>query len=305
MVALGRHRPSLARRRARATIPTADAPALAPRSHRTRLALGILATAAIALAALLVPAAGQKPPAPAALQGGRGLMIVIDVSSSTLGFSKTIAASLQTLSTDPSQRAGLVLASQSAYMALPPETPSSALAGWARMIRTIDARNHQLAVRAKLDRTPLPDPAPGDYPWVGVFTGGTRLSTGLARALRGLREAGVRDGQIVLVSDLRDAPEDLARVGTILTRMREEGTTLRVVTVGKATRDPKAFADLGGSAFIMSAADAVFAPEHAVAVHSRPATLPLVVLGVALALVLALLEPLLPLRWGNAGESRR
>ena len=103
-------------------------------------------------------------------------MIVIDVSSSTLGFSNTIAKSLVTLSDDPSQRAGLVLASQSAYVALPPETPGSALRGWARMISYINAQNNKLIIRARLDRTPLPNPAPGDYPWVGVFTGGTKLS---------------------------------------------------------------------------------------------------------------------------------
>ncbi len=91
------------------------------------------------------------------------------------------------------------------------------------MISYINEQNHKLAVRAKLDRTPLPNPAPGDYPWVGVFTGGTRLSTGLARAIQALREAGIRDGQIVLVSDLRDAPEDLPRVGVLIARMRELG----------------------------------------------------------------------------------
>ena len=56
-----------------------------------------------------------------------------------------------------------------------------------------------------------------------------------------------RHGQIVLISDLRDAPEDLPRVGALITRMHELGMKLRVVTVGNATRDPKAFSDLGGS----------------------------------------------------------
>jgi hypothetical protein len=304
MVELGRPRPPSARRSARLTIPSVDTHTFANRARRTRLALAALALAVVSVAVMLVPAADRKPAAPGALRGGDGLMIVIDVSSSTLGFSKTISKSLLTLSNDPSQRAGLVLASQSAYMALPPETPASALRGWARMISYIDEQNHKLVVRAKLDRTPLPDPTPGDYPWVGVFTGGTRLSTGLARALQGLREAGVRNGQIVLVSDLRDAPEDLPRVGVILSRMREQGTKLRVVTVGQATRDPKAFADLGGSAFIMSAADSVFAPEHGVKVHSHPSALPLVVLGIVLALLLAILEPRLPLRWRTNGEAR-
>ena len=203
-------------------------------------------------------------------------MVVIDVSSSTLGFSSMIAKSLLALADDPSQRAGLVLASQSAYMALPPETPGSALRGWQQMIEYINEQNHKLAVRAKLDRTPLPNPAPGDYPWVGVFTGGTRLSTGLARAMQALREAGTRGGQIVLVSDLRDAPEDLPRVGVLITRMRALGIKLRVVTVGQATRDPKEFSDFGGSAFIMDAADSVYAPEHEPTLRTHPSALPLV-----------------------------
>ena len=305
MVALGRPRRTFARRPARPAIPCVDTQALAPNARRVRIALAGLALAAAAVAAALIPAADRKPAAPASLRGGNGLMIVIDVSSSTLGFSNTIAKSLLTLANDPSQRAGLVLASQSAYMALPPETPASALRGWARMITYIDEQNHKLAVRAKLDRTPLPDPTPGDYPWVGVFTGGTRLSTGLARALGALREAGIRHGQIVLVSDLRDAPDDLARVGVLLSRMREEGTTLRIVTVGQSTRDPKAFADLGGSSFMISAADSTFAPEHGFTVHAHPSTLLLVALGIVLALLLALVEPLLPLRWHrNTGAPR-
>ena len=54
------------------------------------------------------------------------------------------------------------------------ETPGSALRGWERMISYVNQQNQKLAARAKLDRTPLPNPAPGDYPWVGIFTGGTR-----------------------------------------------------------------------------------------------------------------------------------
>jgi hypothetical protein len=286
-----------ARRPAQPSIPSVDAHALAPSAHRTRVALAVLAASALAVAVALVLTADRPAGAPASLRGGDGLMVVIDVSSSTLGFSNMIAKSLLALADDPSQRAGLILASQSAYMALPPETPGSALRGWQQMIDYINEQNHKLAVRAKLDRTPLPNPAPGDYPWVGVFTGGTRLSTGLARAMQALREAGTRGGQIVLVSDLRDAPEDLPRVGTLITRMRALGIKLRVVTVGQATRDPREFSDLGGSAFIMDAADSVYAPEHEPTLRTHPSALPLVLLGVALAALLAALEPFLPLRW--------
>ncbi len=285
------------RRSSRLVIPSVDTRALAPAARRTRIALTVFALLAVAVAVALVPTADRSSGSPAALRGGDGLMIVIDVSSSTLGFSDTIAKSLLALANNPSQRAGLVLASQSAYVALPPEAPGSALRGWQRMIDYIDEQNNKLAARAKLDRTPLPNPAPGDYPWVGVFTGGTRLSTGLSRAVQALRETGISGGQIVLVSDLRDAPEDLPRVGVILTRMRELGIALRVVTVGQSTRNPKEFSDLGGSAFIMDAAESVYAPERVQTLDAQPSALPLVLLGIALAVLLAVLEPLLPVRW--------
>lgn len=287
----------------RAAIPSVDTHILAPAARRTRAALVALALLSIAVAVALVLTAERSPSVPAALRGGDGLMVVVDVSSSTLGFSSTIARSLLTLANDPSQRAGLALASQSAYVALPPETPGSALRGWQRMISYINQQNHKLAVRAKLDRTPLPDPAPGDYPWVGVFTGGTRLSTGLAAAIRALREAGTRHGQIVLISDLRDAPDDLPRVSALITRMHELGIHLRVVTVGNATRDPKAFSDLGGSKFIIDASDAAYAPEHEQTLPSSPSALPLVLLGCALAGLLALAELLVPLRWRRRTEA--
>ena len=87
-----------------------------------------------------VPTAGRTHGVPGALRGGDGLVVVIDVSSSTLGFSHLIAKSLLALADDPSQRAGLVLASQTAYVALPPETPSSALRGWQRMIDYINEK---------------------------------------------------------------------------------------------------------------------------------------------------------------------
>jgi hypothetical protein len=172
------------------------------------------------------------------------------------------------------------------------------------MISYINAQNHKLVVRAKLDRTPVPSPAPGDYPWVGVFTGGTRLSVGLARALQALQAAGIHDGQVVLVSDLRDAPDDLPRVAAQIERMRERGIRLNIVTVGHAAITPKDFSDFGGSAFIRSAADAVYAPGHDTAVQARPSALPLVLLGLALAIILALLEPLLPLRWRRPRVAR-
>jgi len=288
---------------ARPSIPSVDVGVLAADARRTRAALVALAVLSIALACAFALTARRSANLPAALRGGQGLMVVVDVSSSTLGFSSMISRSLHALADDPSQRAGLVLASQSAYVALPPETPGAALRGWQRMIGYINTQNHKLAVRAKLDRTPLPNPTPGDYPWVGVFTGGTRLSAGLAAAMRALGEGGVRHGQIVLVSDLRDPPEDLPKVSALIDRMHDLGISLRVVTVGDAARDQKAFSDIGGAQFVIDAADAAYAPEHEGALPTRPSAAPLVLLGCGLELLLALCELLLPLRW-RRGEAR-
>ncbi len=142
-------------------IPGVDASALAAASRRSRFVLLAAGAAALVLAALLVLIPRKATGVPAALRGGDGMMIVIDVSSSTLGFSDTIGRSLRVLARDPGQRAGLVLASESAYMALPPDAPSSALRGWDRMMAYVNKQNQKLAARAKLDRTPIPNPAPG------------------------------------------------------------------------------------------------------------------------------------------------
>ncbi len=54
----------------------------------------------------------------------------------------------------------------------------------------------------------------------------------------------------------------------------------------------------------MSAADSVYAPEREPTIPARPSALPLVVLGIALAVLLAVAEPLLPLRWRSRRGAR-
>jgi hypothetical protein len=291
-----------ARRPARA-IPSPELGALAPAARRTRLLLVLLPVLTLAVACALCLAPADRPALPDALRVGDGVMVVIDVSSSTLGYSDLIAEALLALGRDPSQKAGLVLASDSAYVALPPQAPGSALDGWQRLISFVAVNNRKIEARAKQDRTPIPYPTPGDYPWAGVFTGGTRLSGGLVRATDALRQAGATDGDIVLISDLRDAPEDLPRVSAAITRLHELGLELRVVVVGNAPRDRKAFSDQGGASFILDAADAVYDPRTPQRLPSTPSASLLVLLGVALAGLLAAVELLLPrLRWGPSGR---
>ncbi len=287
----------------RRAIPSGELDAFTGPARRTRLLLVLLPLGVLAVAAGLAVAPGDQPAVPAALQGGDGLMVVVDVSWSTLNASPVIAQSLRAVARKPGQKAGLVLASDSAYLALPPEAPGSALAGWQRLITYVSANNRKIARRAKQNRDPIPYPTPGDYPWAGVFTGGTRLSSGIARATQALHEAGARHGQIVLISDLRDTPEDLPRVSAAITRLHELGMRLRVVVVGNALRDRKAFSDQGGAEFVTSAADAVYAPRHPRALPTAPPAMLLILLGLVLAGLLAAAELLLPrLRWGVREE---
>jgi hypothetical protein len=288
-------------------IPTGDLRALATPARRTRALLVALPLCVLATAVALVLAPSDHPALPAALQTADrdGLVVVVDVSWSTLGSSSLIAESLLALARGPDRRAGLVLASDSAYMALPPDSPGSALRGWQRLISYVSANNRKIAARAKQDRTPIPYPAPGDYPWAGVFTGGTRLSSGIARATRALRDAGAANGQIVLISDLRDAPDDLPRVSAAITRLHELGMRLRVVVVGNAARDRKAFSDKGGADFVIRAADAVYAPRTPHPLPASPPVRQLIALGALLAVLLAACELVLPgLRWGRRAETR-
>lgn len=291
--------PASPRRRVRdRAIPTVDAPALRGPARRTRLLLLALPLLAVLAGLGLVVAPQDEPSLPEALRGGDPVVVVIDVSSSTLGYSGLIAQSLLALGRDPAQKAGLVLASDSAYVALPADAPGSALDGWQRLIGYVAANNRKIVARAKQDRTPIPYPTPGDYPWAGVFTGGTRLSGGLVRATQALLDSGTTRGEVVLISDLRDAPEDLPRVSAAITRMHELGFRLGVVVVGNAPKDTKAFSDKGGADFVIGAADAVYAPQRPETLPSTPSPRLLVLLGVALAAVLAAVELLLPrLRW--------
>jgi hypothetical protein len=289
----------------RGTIPTGGLEGLAPAARRTRLLLVLLPVITLATACWLALAPHDQPTLPNALRVEDGVVVVIDVSTSTLGYSDLIAQSLLALGRDPGQKAGLVLASDSAYVALPPQAPGSALDGWQRLISDVAANNRKIAARAKQDRTPIPYPTPGDYPWAGVFTGGTRLSGGIVRATEALRQAGAERGDIVLISDLRDAPEDLPRVSAAIARLHELGMELRVVVVGNAPRDRKAFSDKGGADFIISAADAVYDPRRPETLPSTPSAAMLVSLGVALAALLTAVELLLPrLRWGVPTEAR-
>ena len=94
-------------------------------------------------------------------------------------------------------------------------------------------------------------------------------------------------------------------MSALIARMKELGIELRIVTVGDASRDRTYFSDFGGAEFITSTADAVYATDEVDVQSPARSALPLVLLGLALAGLLTLAEPLLPLRWRPAEPESR
>ena len=261
-----------------AAIPSADLHALARRRAPDAARCSWSCPSSRSRSAAGSPLAPQRPAgAPGrAARWTTGVVVVVDVSSSTLGYSPSDRPVAARARARPAAEGG-ARARLGQRLRRPAAGGARARRcdGWQRLISFVSASNRKIAARAKQDRTPIPYPTPGDYPWAGVFTGGTRLSCGLARATQALRESGATHGQIVLISDLRDAPDDLPRVSAAITACTSSGMQLRVVVVGNAPRDRKAFSDKGGADFVISAADAVYAPrtagDAAVGTAGRPA----------------------------------
>jgi hypothetical protein len=231
----------------------ADASSLSPVARRTELAAAALAVAlagALALAASLVrtPASTIGPLVPTS----RTTVVVLDMSASISEF--VYAEFARTLTLISSERGdapiGLVLFSDVAQEALPPGTPARELRPFIRFFEPL----REASARARPDyyRPGGPSaPAPVTYvlsPWYATFGGGTAISTGLAAAREMLGRDGVRDGAVLLVSDLDDKREDRAALTRELVAYALEGLRLDVVAVPPAYRETRElYESLAGS----------------------------------------------------------
>lgn len=183
-------------------------PGLARGVRRARLVRAALpaALAAILAAAAFTASRGPETATAAAPPSGPNLVVALDVSASLAGQqSHAIAAHLRRAATAAADSgAGLVLFSDSALLALPPGTPARELA---RVADHVTRRPSSMPVQ-------IPDAAvaamtPGGWglpaAW-DAFSAGTRIATGLRRAREVLAPLG--GGEVLLVSDLYDAPDD-------------------------------------------------------------------------------------------------
>lgn len=206
-----------------------DAGALRRVSLRTRLLQAVLVVAALALLVLATASARALDPAkPTFLPEGSGVL-VIDLSLS-IGEKdyEDIQRTVRRLIDDDGSM-GLVLFSDLAYELLPPGTPSAELRP---LVRFLASR------RAGAER-PV-------SPWSESFSAGTRISSALELARKMLVRDTVKNGSILLVSDLVTAPEDVPELARTLHALRGQSLTIRVVPLSPLQTSRSVFETLLG-----------------------------------------------------------
>lgn len=269
---------------ARGAIPTYDVAHLRTPIRRTtilRVALGLALVGLVAAAAL---AARRPPTQPAAfLARGSSALLVLDLSRSVDQIAyRTIRSTLQqVVATDTP--VGVVAFSDVPYELVPPGSRSSAVVPMIRLFTPLHGGQANL------------DPLSGypASPWGDSFRAGTRISSGLALARELLRRDGVRDGSVVLLSDLETAASDTSTLTDELVRYRLAHIPLQLVAL-YPTPDARAlFTRLVGRAAFVSPRQVFSAGERVESQRSSGGTAPWLVAACAVLLVLLAANELL------------
>jgi hypothetical protein len=211
-----------------------DLPGLKLPAERTtvvRCALVLGLATALAGAIFLARSAGSGRAAvlPSGVKTG---VVVIDMSASVAGPSRERVASVILGLAAANQAMGLVMFSDSAYELLPPNSPVSALLSFERFF------NPQSIVKGK--------PIFAQTPW-GIFSGGTRISSGLREGATALREAHITHGSLLLISDLDDAAADEEPLVAASLELKNAGIPVRIVPLFAAPANVRIFKTLFGS----------------------------------------------------------
>lgn len=213
-------------------IPLADFDRLARARRRTSIVRALLAAALVAIVAgTIVASAHPQAPTLRFLPRGSTGIVVLDLSASiSTDTYQRIGQTLRELGST-NGRYGLVVFSDIAYEALPPGTPSAELTKYARYFTLPPSANGFL-------------PAFPTNPWTNSFSGGTRISAGLALALQLIREEHVKNPAVVLVSDLDDDPGDIQHLAGVALAYRQASIPVRVVALDPQPKDKNLFARL-------------------------------------------------------------
>jgi hypothetical protein len=264
--------------RARRALTIADAPALGAAERRAKvLRTTLLAALAILLGAAIMLAGRSKAATrvPVVVSTGPTTEVVLDVSGSvgdaTYGFTERTLTAIS-----KSGSVGLIVFSDTAEEALPPGTPGEELLPVARLFHPL--RHRQPA------RYPVLNSHYPLSPWYASFSGGTKMSAGIAAAHEALRRAHVK-GRVVLISDLGDAPDDLRALRTQLVSLARSGIELRVLPLPNTfPKDMNRFRQLEGP----QVANAPLPPPRRAAPARQSVALPITLAAVAILLALAL-----------------
>jgi hypothetical protein len=210
-------------------IPLADAPAFAPAAQRTLIIrVAVAAVLAGAVVAAVLVSRNPHTQTIVALPGDSTAIVALDLSASISSDTYSrIGNTLSSLARSHG-RFGLVVFSDQAYEALPPGTAAANLQPLVRFF--------------SLPRQTGPGFAP-TYPvnpWQDSFTSGTKISAGLALAHRIAVDNGVRKPVVILISDLDDDPDDVARLATIMLAYRRDHVPLDIVSLN-ATPNAEAY----------------------------------------------------------------
>jgi hypothetical protein len=227
--------------RAEASIPSVDLGALTRARRRTTLLRAALALLLLALLALAVLAARElQAPAQSVIPQGRSGVIVLDLSRSIgSGPARNVRKALERLDS-PEQRVGLVVFSDTAYELLPPGSPGNELKAIIRFFTPLRGRV-----------TGQGEPVLPPSPWDESFRAGTQISVGLEAGWQALRREHIRDGALVLISDLATQPDDLRRLVPLLTQMRRKNVPLKILALNPSRMDRTLFARIvGTNAFV-------------------------------------------------------
>lgn len=204
-------------RRRLPAVATRDARAFPGAAART-LALRVLFAggAAALLAAAVVTARGLDPRDRSFLPTATTGVVVLDLSLSILDDqSGVVRRTLQQL-VDADATVGLVVFSDVPYELLPPGTPASELKPVIRILTP--SRSGELTT-----------------PWSDTFRSGTRISAALELAQDMLEGDRVREGSILLVSDLETSPDDVPATARVLRAIQRKGTPVRLLALGPSS----------------------------------------------------------------------
>lgn len=209
-------------------VEVGDFGSFAQAARRSRMLRLALAAAAILLCLVAVAAAPRRAERADALLPRRANgIVVVDVSASISWETYArIATTMQRLRRDGGD-AGLILFSDTAYQALPPGTPVAELARFERFFRVAPPS------------TPGLQPQPPRSPWTSSFSAGTRISTGLSRALEVVQRDHVARPLVILVSDLDDDAGDLESLTSVALAYRKLGIPIKVVGLNPSPEDAR------------------------------------------------------------------